>query len=187
MKKMNFVLAACLVAVAGGAVAGRPTATVIASGASEKQTNAYAGLAWTLGAKKSPMVPEVVVGVRSLTVNSSNRVNKGVDLSARFAFNNGLTLDSTRLSYVGGKRDMLGAVGIGYSYANKSFLTTLAAQGSYARLGLDYELANGNFLPYFDLLTVKQPKKVNPGLVCSNPNYPVPDNAQVESPCIPVG
>ncbi len=176
-----------LAMASGSAIAGKGGALVISQGSgSETQTKAYAGLAWTLGAKKSPAVPDLVVGVRSLKVKSNDRVSNGADLSARFTFVEGLSFDSLRLSYVGGKRDVLGNIGVGYSFASKSFLTTVAAQGAYSRAGIDYKYSSGEVSPYLELLSAGKPKKVTGGgLGCNSndPNYYVPDGASVGDFC----
>lgn len=131
------------------------------------QTRGYAGLAWALGVKNSSALPDVVVGVRSIKVNSDDKVSNGADLSARFTLKNGFAFDSARLSYVEGKRDLVGNIGVGYSLTNKSYFTTISAQGAYSRLGLDYEFSKVKFVPFIELLTVPGPDQVkavcNPG------------------------
>jgi hypothetical protein len=72
----------------------------------------------------------------------------------------GVSFDSTRLVYVGGERDLLGNIGVGYSNPNSTLLGTIAVQGSYARLGTDYELNKSKFVPYLELNTLDNPKKV---------------------------
>jgi hypothetical protein len=74
----------------------------------------------------------------------------------------GVSFDSTRLVYVGGERDLLGNIGVGYSNPNSTLLGTIAVQGSYARLGTDYELNKNKFVPYLELNTLDNPKKVAP-------------------------
>ena len=142
--------------------AGPTLATVITiPGGSETQTQnrAYAGLVWTLQEKTS-VIPDLTIGFRSLRVKSSNSVQGG-DISARFKLKNGISFDSTRLSFVGGERDVLGNIGIGYSIANSSFLGTLAVQGAYSRIGSDFEFANKKFVPYLEVLTLDKPSKVH--------------------------
>lgn len=159
MKKF-FVLVVWLLAFSGNATACVYLWASPGAAGKEVQTKAYAGLAWTLGAKNSSIRPDLVVGVRTLTVKSSDQVTNGADLSGRFTFAGGFSLDSARLSYVGGIRDLLGVVGVGYSSTNKAVLTTLAAQGSHARVGFDYEWANRQAIPYLEVLSLNRPKKV---------------------------
>lgn len=119
---------------------------------------AYAGLVWSLKEKFS-LVPDATLGFRSLRVKSNDNVTGG-DISARITFANGLAFDSARLSYVGGDRDILGNLGVGYSVTNSSALGTVAVQGAYSRVGTDFEFTNKRFVPYLEPLTVDKPKKV---------------------------
>lgn len=123
------------------------------------ENRAYAGLVWTLQDKMS-FIPELTLGFRSLRVQSNDSVN-GADLSARIKLKDGVAFDSTRLVYVGGQRDLLGNVGIGYSTTSASFLGTAAIQGPYTRLGSDFELSSKKFVPYLELLTLEKPNNVN--------------------------
>ena len=138
--------------------------------AAQSQTNtenrAYAGLVWTLQDQMS-FIPDLTIGFRSLRVKSSDSVNGG-EISARIKLKDGISFDSTRLSYVGGERDVLGNIGIGYSATNSSFLGTLAVQGAYTRLGTDYQLNGNKFVPYVEVLTLDKPRSTS--YECENPN-----------------
>lgn len=172
----------CSLFVSLNAFAGVPIpisipATSITSPA-QSQTNtenrAYAGLVWALQDQMS-WIPDLTIGFRSLRVKSSDSVNGG-EISARIKLKDGISFDSTRLSYVGGERDVLGNVGIGYSATNSSFLGTLGVQGAYTRLGTDYQFNGNKFVPYLELLTVDKPNKVSktPGstsYVCNDINF----------------
>ena len=125
---------------------------------SETQDQVYAGLVWSL--QDLSMTPELNVGYRTLKVKSNDQVD-GVDVSFKVTLKNGPVFDSTRLSYVGGERNLLGNIGIGYSYTNATLLGTFAAQGPYVRIGADYELNNEQFKPYLEVLTADSPDKVN--------------------------
>lgn len=162
MKKIHSTIIALLFAFAGSSFAGAPLVPTVINSATQTQVKAYAGLSWTLGGQKSSLRPDAIVGIRSLKVNSNDKVSNGLDISARFKFTDGATYDSSRLSYVTGNRDLLTHIGFGYSSANKSFLATLAGQGAYSRIGVDYEFTNPKLLPYLDLLTIDKPKLVNP-------------------------
>lgn len=163
-QKIPLLAALCVLSIAGSTQAGAPTITSVGR---DTQSRAYAGLAWTLGAKNPSLLPQVVLGVQSLTVRSDNNVCNGVDLNLRLAPSNGFKFDSARIAYVGGTRDVLGNVGIGYSFASKSFLSTVSAQAAYSRFGLDYEYSTRKALPFVEILTSDRPKKVNP--IISNP------------------
>lgn len=186
MKIKIAYLPALLITLSGSVFAGGGWMVFAVPGGtgSETQTKAYAGLAWTLGNQKSMLRPDLVVGVRSLKVKFNDQVNSGLDLSARFSFASNFAFDSVRLSYVGGNRDLLGNLGIGYSNTSKSYLTTLAAQGAYSRAGVDYEFNRKTLLPYFELLTVNKPKNVSQDttLACP-PGWTVPPGARVGDSC----
>lgn len=51
----------------------------------------------------------------------------GGDTSARIKLYDSVAFDSVVLSYVGGKKDILGNLGLGYPYTNSSFLGALDA------------------------------------------------------------
>ena len=128
------------------------------SDAKKTEGRGYAGLVWTLKEKPS-YTPDLILGYRSLKVKSNDNVSGG-DLSIRMKLEGGVSFDSTRLVYVGGERDLLGNIGVGYSNPNSTLLGTIAVQGSYARLGTDYELNKSKFVPYLEINTLDNPKKV---------------------------
>lgn len=128
------------------------------SDAKTSEDRAYAGLVWTLKEKPS-YTPDLILGFRSLKVKSNDNASGG-DLSIRMKLEGGFSFDSTRLVYVGGERDLLGNIGVGYSNANSTLLGTIAIQSSYARLGTDYELNKNKFVPYLELNTLDNPKNV---------------------------
>jgi hypothetical protein len=142
--------------VYGGAPPGGPTYV----DAKKTEDRVYAGLVWTLKEKPS-YTPDLILGYRSLKVKSNDNV-RGGDLSIRMKLEGGVSFDSTRLVYVGGERDLLGNIGVGYSNPNSTLLGTIAVQGSYARLGTDYEVNKNKFVPYLELNTLDNPNKVLP-------------------------
>ncbi len=130
----------------------------VTSSNTDTQNRAYAGLIWTLKDRTS-WIPDLTFGFRSLRVKSSDSVNGG-DISARIKLSNGIAVDSVALSYVGGKRELLGNVGAGYSFTNTSILGTVGLQGAYTRIGTDFQFANKQFIPYLELLTIDKPSNV---------------------------
>jgi hypothetical protein len=128
------------------------------SDAKKTEDRVYAGLVWTLKEKPS-YTPDLILGYRSLKVKSNDNVSGG-DLSIRMKLEGGVSFDSTRLVYVEGERDLLGNIGVGYSNPNSTLLGTIAVQGTYARLGTDYELNKNKFVPYLELNTLDNPKVV---------------------------
>lgn len=135
------------------------TTTVTYSPAKDTQTRAYAGLVWTFNNKAS-MKPDLTIGVQTLRVKSSDSVS-GADFNVRFKIEDGLKLDSNRLSYIGGERNAQGQLGFGYSYSQASWLTTGAISGPFSKVGTDYLLNKKTFDPFIEINTMKKPKKVN--------------------------
>jgi len=150
---------------AGGAI------TIPATLGSQKDTDnsIYAGLVWNLEDKFSSL-PKFTIGFRSLRVESNNTVDGG-DVSARFDFANGIVLDSWRFSYVGGKRDSLANIGLGYSMNKKSILSTFGIQVPYLRLGTDFLFNDKKFNPYIEALTADSPDKVDKEYECNDSSY----------------
>lgn len=169
-------------AVAGGSFPPATQITTVGKSQSDTENRAYAGLVWTLQDQMT-WIPDLTIGFRSLRVKSSDSVNGG-EISARIKLKDGISFDSTRLSYVGGERNLLGNVGIGYSATNSSLLGTLAVQGAYTRLGTDYQFNGNKFVPYIEALTVDKPNKVSKtpgssGYLCNNPNFPILGNGNL--------
>lgn len=155
----------CALAAGGTSAIGSceaPTGGVGASKRTDKRL--YMGLVWALG-KSQFTSPDLQFGFRSINVNSNDNVN-GFDISVRFNNSNKLELDSTRLSYLDGKRTTIGNYGFGYSYTAQSALLTGSIQTSHLRLGTDYLINNNNFAPYFEVNTLTKIKKVTPQQAC---------------------
>ena len=139
------------------------TAPSISEGGSAYRVDnrAYAGLSWELDGGNG-FIPDLIVGARSLNVNSSNTVN-GADFNVRLRYKGSVSFDSVRLSYVGGSREFMGNAGLGYSFTNSDFLGTVAAQAAYSRLGVDYLFTKGALKPYLEGNSLYSPKQVNGG------------------------
>ena len=135
-------------------------------GESGKRTDnrVYAGLSWELSGNRG-FLPNIQVGFRALQVKSSDTVNGG-DISLRLKLGAGLQLDSTRLVYVGGNRDVQGDLGIGYSFARSGFLGTAAIQGPYLKIGSDF--MSGSLKPYVEINSLAKPNEVQGGLSCGS-------------------
>jgi hypothetical protein len=139
------------------------TAPSIASGGSAYRVDnrAYAGLSWQLDGANG-LIPDFILGARSLNINSSNSVN-GADFNVRLRYKGVISFDSVRLSYVGGSREFMGNAGLGYSFTNSDILGTVAAQAAYSRLGVDYLFNKGSIKPYLEGNSLYAPKQVNEG------------------------
>lgn len=139
------------------------------TGDSRNEHRAYAGLVWSLKEKNS-IVPDLTLGFRSMRIKSNDNITGG-DISARIKFENGINYDSTRLTYIGGDRDLQGNIGIGYSNTYSNFLGTFALQVPHLRFGTDFEFINKKFLPYFEVNTLQKPNNVNRIPSCPNNYY----------------
>ena len=125
----------------------------------------YAGFEWQFGTGAG-IAPKMVFGLRSLTVKDSNTVSGG-DLSLRFDVLHQGKLDSIRLMYVGGNRDVQHNIGGGYSFTDAQPLITVAIQSSYSRIGTDYVYGTHSFRPYVELSSLEKPNRTGTGkLTC---------------------
>ena len=149
MSKLKLLTAAAMLAA---------VSSVAVAAERDTENRVYLGLSRELGSGFSA-TPDLVVGVRTLRVSSSNSVD-GADLSARVTLKDGVALDSTRLVYVGGERDLMANVGVGYSIKHKSLLGTAAVQGPHIRAGADYLLGDGSVKPYVEVNTLAKPAEV---------------------------
>ena len=138
---------------------GQCTDVVNSAGSSSERTDhrLYTGLVWEMGAGKS-LVPDFLIGFRSLKVKSSDNVQGG-DVSLRIKYEQAFSLDSSRLVYVGGNRSLMGNIGAGYSFRQQSLLATAALQTGHFRLGSDYLLSSDRFQPYAEINTLNTPDK----------------------------
>lgn len=159
-------------------------ATPIGGGAGKQTTTRwYTGLVWELGGQQG-MTPDVVFGVRSLTVKNIDAVT-GVDANLRLKIkNSSFGFDSARIAYVGGKPSLLANAGIGYSFTHATPIATAALQASYLRLSTDYLWVPQKFQLFGELNTLKKPEKVGGGqLACADSEfYALTDVAVVEQP-----
>ena len=135
-----------------------PTGGGAGGSAKHTENRIYSGFIWELFGDQG-LIPEFIIGVRSLQVKDNDDVN-GADASFRIRYQDKLSPDSLRLAYVGGKRDIMGNLGAGYSFSDSSWLATAALEGPYTRLSTDYLLAEGKFKYYAELNTLAKPARV---------------------------
>lgn len=150
-----------------------PPQTTYSEG-SRTDNRVYAALSWTLG-KNQGLMPDYVVGFRSLHVESSDSVQGG-DFNVRVKYNKGIVLDNVRLAYVDGKRDFVGNYGVGYSFLDKGIFGTVAGQGNYYRFGGDYSFKNHDIKPYVEINTLEKPDSEEPNTSTSCPVNYILDN-----------
>lgn len=123
---------------------------------STTDNRAYGGLAWEIGADQS-YIPSIVLGFRSIRQNSDSYID-GADFSVHFLYNNGIVIDSTKLLYVGGEREVQLNVGGGYSFKDSNFLATASIQLPYASVGSDYLLTAKQFKLFGELNSLDELK-----------------------------
>lgn len=126
----------------------------------QTQTRFYGGLVWSLD-KKQSLVPDVTLGIRVLGVSSNNNVSGG-DFSIRVGVYDKLSIDSARLLYVGGNRNVQGNAGVGYSFTNNQILGVAGAQAAFGRAGSDYQFGANKFNPFIEVNTIQRPNQVSP-------------------------
>ena len=171
MKKILALL--ILMMTAQTVLAGLQPVDITYSHKESTDTRAYAGLVWTLG-QDFKKTPELILGLSAIKRESglavtigrellepvnqpSESVEGGLDLSLRINFDNGVAVDSTRLLYLNGDRDLLGNIGLGYSFAESRPFGTIGVQAPYSRIGVDVALDNGTLITpefFVELLTL---------------------------------
>jgi hypothetical protein len=120
-------------------------------GGSNYKTQVYMGLQFAFG---NGAVPKLVVGARR--TKASGRKVYGADANVRIGFQNGVKLDSSVLSLVGGRSDSLVNTGIGYSFAEKSVMITGAFEKAHVRGGVDYVFSLSAPTYFIEANTIKQ-------------------------------
>lgn len=161
MKKLSTIALLSLLIVSHNASARPPIEPIYVSD-STTENRVYGGLVFDLDGSDG-FIPDLVLGLRTLHVKSSDNV-EGADLSARISYgkhDKGILFDSARLVYVGGERDVMGNIGIGYSNTHSSFIGTAAIQGPYVRVGSDYEFGTNKFEPYAEVNTLDKADNVD--------------------------
>lgn len=116
-------------------------ATAVSTNATTPSTyenKGYAGLSWTFGVRS---VLQVIFGLKSVSVDSSNNVAGGeVMLSIPVANPADATL---KVKYLGGNTTAQSEAGIGYSFAQKSMIWNVGVGAPYVGADLDYLPALG--------------------------------------------
>jgi hypothetical protein len=162
MKKVVTLSVLAMLSITAINANAQPQPPTIYTDASNTENRVYAGIVFDLDGSDG-FVPDVVLGFRSLHVNSSDSVD-GADLSARISYgkhDKGIMFDSARLVYVGGERNVMGNIGIGYSNTHASFIGTAAIQGPYTRIGSDFEFGKNKFEPFLEINTLDKANNVD--------------------------
>jgi len=128
------------------------------SDTSRKETKAYVGLNWTLGAGATPAL---VLGVTNTRVKSN-----GDTTGARLAFSlnllRGIAPGALKLSYLNGRENLQGELGAGYNFVKSAPLLGLGVNAPFVSAGIDGYL-NPGIVPYVTLQSLGKfgkPKKV---------------------------
>jgi hypothetical protein len=130
LKKYSIVIVSTmLMAISFTALAGLNYYTT--SYSSETDTKGYVGLQWLLN--ETPVSkPNILGGIRWTRTNASNNVN-GVDATLTFSTDK-MTVNTLRTGYIGGKCDVQGTAGIGYSFINSAALAYAGIVGPYSKV-----------------------------------------------------
>jgi hypothetical protein len=156
MKKTALATLFALAMTSTTALAGGHTYSLVGTGngGTKTNTNAYAGLNWTLGGS---WTPAVVVGVFRTRVKSDGDT-EGANLALHINLTGGIKPGKLKLSYLNGQNDIQGAVGFGYDFARGAPLLTVGANGPFIGAGID-GLLNIGVEPYLNIHTQDRFKK----------------------------
>ena len=149
MKKKSISLAIVLALACSSALAGSITYNLISSttgSASKNNTNAYAGLNWSMGGS---WTPAVVLGVYRTHVKSDGDT-QGANLAFHLNLAGGVKPGKLKLSYLNGKENIQGEIGAGYDFMRSAPLLGLGLNGPFVAAGVDGYLNQG-IVPYINL------------------------------------
>lgn len=113
---------------------------------SRTSTQAYAGLNWTIG---GGYTPALVLGVTNAKVKS-NGDTSGARLALHINLTGGFAPGLLKLSYLNGKDDLQGEIGLGYNFIKSAPALGLGINGPYVSAGIDGYLSSG-IVPYVSL------------------------------------
>lgn len=175
MKKSILTLAVALTIASSSALAGGPTYSWVGSntsGGTKTNTNAYAGLNWSLG---GGWTPSVVLGVFNTRVKADGDT-EGANLTFHLNLAGGIKPGKIKLSYLNGKEDIQGELGIGYDFLKGAPLLGLAVNLPFVALGANGYL-DGTIDPFATLHSQGKFKKPasSTGRRCTQDSSPVYD------------
>ncbi len=114
--------------------------------ASKTETQAYVGLNWTIG---GGAIPALVLGVFRAKVDADGDTTGG-NLAFHVNLAGGIKPGKLKLSYLDGKEDLQGELGIGYDFLKGAPLLGVGLNAPYLGAGVDAYAGLG-FLPYATL------------------------------------
>lgn len=95
------------------------------------ETRGYVGVQWITG-ETSLTKPNLVVGLRQTRTEADDIVT-GSDVTLTYSLEKG-RFDALRAGYLNGKCDVLGTIGLGYSFSKETVLGFAGAVGPYTKL-----------------------------------------------------
>ena len=113
---------------------------------SKTQTRAYVGLNWTWG---GGYTPALVLGATNTRVQSDGDTT-GAKLAFHINLLGGVAPGMLKLSYLNGKEDFQGEIGVGYNFIKSAPLLGVGVNAPYISAGVDGYL-NPGFVPYATL------------------------------------
>lgn len=153
MKKSIISLAIGLTVASSAALAGITTAdynwvtTTTSTGSTSKNnTNAYAGLNWSVGGS---WTPAVVLGIFRTHVKSDGDT-QGANLAFHLNLAGGIKPGKLKLSYLNGKENIQGELGVGFDFMRSAPLFGFGLNGPFVAAGVDGYLSQG-LVPYVTL------------------------------------
>lgn len=149
MKKSAISLAIAVALASSSALAGVNTyspITTTTGSASKNNTNAYAGLNWSVGGS---WTPAVVLGVFRTHVKSDGDT-QGANLAFHLNLAGGVKPGKLKLSYLNGKENIQGEIGAGFDFIRSAPLLGLGLNGPFVAAGFDSYLSQG-VVPYATL------------------------------------
>lgn len=123
-----------------------PTLYSLTGSSSKNNTNAYAGLNWSLG---GTLTPALVLGIFQTRVKSDGDT-QGANLAFHLNLAGGVKPGKVKLSYLNGQRDIQGEIGIGYDFIRSAPLLGLGFNAPFVAGGIDGYLDHG-FVPNLTL------------------------------------
>lgn len=140
MRKVLVVFAVSAALCSFSAQAGSPVYKLVGTEANEIiKTKAYVGLNWNM---EGGATPALVLGVVRAKVNV-NGDTKGANLSVHVSMFNGVEFSKIKLSYLNGKEDSQGELGLGYNFLQAAPLLGLGVSAPYVNLAADWTNGGG--------------------------------------------
>ncbi|HEX5786338.1 MAG TPA: hypothetical protein VFY35_16540 [Burkholderiaceae bacterium] len=171
MKKLVLPLVAAATLACSVAQAGINGYVLAGSSARNTETKGYAGLKWSLS---TGTTPAVVLGIVRAKVKSNGDTD-GANLAFSLNLAGGIKPGKLKLSYLNGKEDVQGELGLGYDFLKSAPLLGLGVNIPYLNAGVD--IYRDGYDPFVTLQTLKKWDKPA-GTTCvpsGSPDYSDPN------------